>query len=33
MIKMPWNNETAPNVMLEVTDACNVTCRACYKKA
>jgi MoaA/NifB/PqqE/SkfB family radical SAM enzyme len=32
MIKMPWTNATAPNVMLEVTDACNVSCRACYKK-
>ena len=32
MIEMPWNNATAPNVMLEVTDACNVNCRVCYKK-
>jgi hypothetical protein len=32
MIRMPWNNETAPNVMLEVTDACNLQCTACYKK-
>ena len=32
MIRMPWTNHTAPNVMLEVTDACNLRCRACYKK-
>jgi sulfatase maturation enzyme AslB (radical SAM superfamily) len=32
MIKMPWNNQTAPNVMVEVTDACNLKCQACYKK-
>jgi hypothetical protein len=32
MIKMPWNNATAPNLMLEITDACNISCRACYKK-
>lgn len=32
MIRMPWNNASAPNVMIEVTDACNATCRSCYKK-
>ncbi|MFC1643607.1 radical SAM protein [Chlamydiota bacterium] len=32
MIRMPWNNSTAPSVMLEVTDACNIICKACYKK-
>ncbi len=32
MIKMPWRTPNCPNVMLEVTDACNVTCRMCYKK-
>ena len=32
MIKMPWNNATAPNLMLEVTDSCNVHCDVCYKK-
>ena len=33
MIKMPWTNLTAPNVMLEIVDSCNLQCRACYKKA
>jgi len=32
MIKMPWTHRTAPNFMIEVTDACNLACRACYKK-
>lgn len=32
MIRMPWNNETAPNSMIEVVDACNVKCRVCYRK-
>lgn len=32
MIKMPWNNVTCPNVMIEITDACNLDCRVCYKK-
>lgn len=32
MICMPWTNETAPNVMIEVVDACNVKCRVCYRK-
>lgn len=32
MISMPWNNKTAPNVMIEVVDACNVKCRVCYRK-
>ena len=32
MIKMPWTNQTAPNFMIEVTNACNLKCRACYKK-
>lgn len=32
MIRMPWTNETAPNVMIEVVDACNVKCRVCYRK-
>lgn len=29
---MPWNTETAPNLTIEVTEACNISCRACYKK-
>ncbi len=32
MIKMPWRAHNSPNVMLEVTDACNITCQMCYKK-
>ncbi len=32
MIRMPWTDETAPNLMLEITDACNIACRVCYKK-
>ncbi len=32
MIKMPWNNTTSPNAMLEITDACNINCRVCYKE-
>ncbi|GEM_PF-4547118 len=30
MIALPWRDETTPNVMLEVTNACNLACRACY---
>jgi pyruvate-formate lyase-activating enzyme len=32
MIRMPWNNASAPGAMIEVTDACNVACVCCYKK-
>lgn len=32
MITMPWNDKTTPNVMLEITDVCNVSCTFCYKK-
>ncbi len=32
MIQMPWTEETAPNVSIEVTDACNASCRHCYKR-
>ena len=32
MIKMPWGENSSPNVVLEVTDACNITCRMCFKK-
>jgi MoaA/NifB/PqqE/SkfB family radical SAM enzyme len=32
VIKMPWDNSSAPNLMLEITDACNIDCRVCYKK-
>jgi hypothetical protein len=30
MIVMPWTEETAPSLMLQITDSCNVRCRACY---
>jgi pyruvate-formate lyase-activating enzyme len=30
---MPWDNQTAPGAMIEVTDACNVTCASCYKRS
>ena len=32
MIKMPWRAHNNPNVMIEVTDVCNITCQMCYKK-
>lgn len=32
MIQMPWTNSTAPNVMIEIADACNLACRVCYKR-
>jgi hypothetical protein len=32
MIRMPWTNATAPNVMIEVVGNCNLACRTCYKK-
>lgn len=31
MIKMPWTNSSAPNVMIEVVDGCNVSCKVCYR--
>ncbi len=32
MIALPWSDTTAPNVMLEITDECNLSCDACYVK-
>jgi len=32
MIKMPWSGINCPNAMLEITDACNINCRVCYKR-
>ena len=29
---MPWDNRSAPNATVEITHACNVACRACYKQ-
>lgn len=31
MIRLPWNDTNGPGVMLEVTDACNIDCRVCYR--
>src|SRR5512135_659894 len=31
MIRFPWTVRTAPNLLLEITSACNVLCRGCYK--
>ncbi len=31
MIRFPWTATTAPNLLLEITSACNVLCRGCYK--
>ena len=31
MIRFPWTVRTAPNLLLEITSACNVVCRGCYK--
>ncbi len=31
MIRFPWTVTTAPNLLLEITSACNVLCRGCYK--
>jgi hypothetical protein len=33
MIEMPWTDSTAPNFILDVTDACNARCRWCYAQA
>jgi hypothetical protein len=32
MIRMPWTDATAPNLTIEITDECNISCRACYKR-
>lgn len=32
MISMPWTDGSAPNFILELTDACNISCRSCFKK-
>jgi hypothetical protein len=31
LIDLPWTAETGPHLVLEVTQACNITCRGCYK--
>lgn len=30
MIRLPWTEITAPNVMIEITHSCNLRCVACY---
>jgi hypothetical protein len=30
-VEYPWHGNTGPHFVLEVTDRCNVACRACYK--
>lgn len=32
MIELPWTEQSAPNVSLEIVDACNVRCQHCYKR-
>lgn len=32
MINLPWSNKTAPNVMIDILDKCNITCSVCYKR-
>jgi pyruvate-formate lyase-activating enzyme len=31
LIDLAWNAETGPHLVLEVAQACNITCRGCYK--
>ncbi len=31
MIKLPWTQETAPHVVLEINSQCNIKCKGCYK--
>jgi MoaA/NifB/PqqE/SkfB family radical SAM enzyme len=31
MVTLPWTPRTAPHVVLEITRACNIRCRGCYK--
>ena len=31
MIALPWTARTAPHVVLEINDACNIACAGCYK--
>jgi len=32
MIRFPWNGESSPHFVLELTDRCNIACRGCYKR-
>ena len=31
MVTLPWTPATAPHFVLEITQACNIDCRGCYK--
>lgn len=31
MILFPWNPQTVPHMVLEITSGCNIVCRGCYK--
>jgi pyruvate-formate lyase-activating enzyme len=31
VIDLPWTAETGPHLVLEITQACNIACRSCYK--
>ncbi len=32
MIKLPWNKQTVPHCVLEITRNCNLSCKACYRE-
>jgi len=32
MIKVPWNKQSVPHCVLEITGKCNLSCKACYRK-
>jgi|GEM_PF-3510134 len=32
MIKFPWNKQTVPHCVLEITRNCNLSCKACYRE-
>ncbi|NLX27024.1 MAG: radical SAM protein [Lentisphaerae bacterium] len=32
MIAIPWNRQTVPHCVLEITQQCNLSCKACYRE-
>lgn len=32
MIKLPWDKQTVPHCVLEITRNCNLSCKACYRE-
>jgi pyruvate-formate lyase-activating enzyme len=32
MIEIPWDKKTVPHCVLEITQQCNLSCRACYRE-